>query len=489
MAIIFFISVYAMFVGEMKKLPPNYEFVSEQEGNDRLLNHLGGKLSEPFGIRETLQENVIGATGNVLTINSTIIGKDPVSSKVVFYNAHTFFVDRTSRKISPSGEYFAFPPNVQKSDYVFFHPMIFSETPFKFEKVDSIDGLQVYDFSCKYDRVDVSYSHPQFPSKKILSDGRCAVSVEPVTGITISFSKQWDDYFVNNGTRGDDVEIGEKHTTDYSKKILVDSAKSTKTLYYFLDLVFPILIGAFGVVILFVILLFDQTKNQARIIMATQSEMMKKEKLSIVGELAAKLSHDLRNPLSVIRLTVQAIEMRINNKLDPKLEEYIPIINEEISRINHQINQVLGFVKTRPLNKKLVSLSNILQDSIKDIKVPKNIKVALPENEFTLMADRIQMSVAFANLLLNAVEEIGENEGKIDVRARNEGNNLVVEIEDTGEGIPKQNIEKIFEPLFTTKYTGTGLGLSSVRTIIESHGGSISVKSPPTVFRIVLPQK
>ncbi|MGI0102416.1 MAG: porin PorA family protein [Nitrosotalea sp.] len=480
--------IYSLFVNEMKKIPLNYEFIAEQEGQDRVLNSLVGNLSEPFGIRETLRENVVNVTGNILEINSTILGKDPVTNKIVFDDTHTFFVDRTTEKIQSTNEYFTFPPNVQKKDYDFFHPMIFSETPFVFDREDNINGLDVYDFSCKYSGVDVSSDHPQFSSKKILSDGSCTISVEPVTGIMVSFSKEWDDYFVNDGIRGAQVEIGEKHTTDYSKNILVNTAKSTKTLYYFLDFVFPSLIALIGVAILFVILLFDKTKNQAKIILQTQNEVIKKEKLSAIGELTARISHDLRNPLSVIRLAVQTIEMRVNNKLDPKLEEYLPIINDEVSRINHQINQVLEFVKTMPLDKKLVSISNILDYSIKNINIPKNISLTLPENDFSLMADKIQMSVAFTNILLNSIDEIGENEGKITIRAKSEKNNLVIECEDSGDGISKENISKIFEPLFTTKQTGTGLGLSSVRAIIESHGGSISVKSPPTVFTISLPQ-
>ncbi|MGI0047676.1 MAG: porin PorA family protein [Nitrosotalea sp.] len=480
--------IYGLFVNELKKLPLNYEYIAEQEGQDRVLDSLGGNLSEPFGIRETLRENVINITGDILGINSTIIGKDPVTDKIVFYEAHTFFVDRTTRKHQSMDEYFAFPPNVQKNNYDFFHPMIFSETPFVFVREDNIDGLDVYDFSCDYSGVDVSSDHPEFSSKKILSDGSCTISVEPVTGIMVAFSKNWDDYFVNDGVRGAQVEIGEKHTTEYSKDILVSTAKSTKTLYYFLDLVFPSLIALVGVAILFVVLLFDKTKNQAKIIIQTQNEVIKKEKLSVIGELTARISHDLRNPLSAIRLTVQTIEMRVNSKLDPKLEEYLPIINDEVSRINHQINQVLGFVKTMPLDKKLVSISNILDDSIKDINVPKNISIILPENDFSLMADKIQMSVAFTNILLNAIDEIGKNEGRITIRAKSEKNNLVIEFEDSGDGIPKENISKIFEPLFTTKQHGTGLGLSSVRAIIESHGGTISIKSPPTVFTISLPQ-
>ena len=481
--------IYGLFVNEIKKIPLNYEYIAEQEGQDQVLSSLGGNLSEPFGIRETLRENVINVTGNILEINSTILGRDPMTNKIVFDDTHTFFVDRTTEKHQSMNGYFTFPPNVQKIDYDFFHPMIFSETPFVFEKEDNVNGLDVYDFSCKYSGVDVSSDHPEFLSKKILSDGGCTISVEPVTGTMVSFSKYWDDYFVNDGIRGADVEIGEKHTTEYSKDILVNTAKSAKTLYYFLDLVFPTLIALIGISILFVILLFDKTKNQTKIIIQTQNEVIKKEKLSVIGELTARLSHDLRNPLSVIRLSVEGMEMRINNKSDPKLDEYLPIINDAVSRINHQINQVLGFVKTIPLDKKLVSISNILGDSIKSIHIPENITITLPENDFSLMADKIQLSVVFTNILLNAIEEIGKNKGIVTIRNKSEKNNLTIEFEDSGDGISKENINKIFEPLFTTKQTGTGLGLSSVRAIVESHGGTISVKSPPTVFTITLPQK
>jgi signal transduction histidine kinase len=174
--------------------------------------------------------------------------------------------------------------------------------------------------------------------------------------------------------------------------------------------------------------------------------------------------------------------------MDPKLDEQLPILNDAIARINHQISQVIGFVKTIPLDIKLVSISKILHESIQNINIPKNISVILPENDLSLMADRIQLSVAFTNILLNSIDAIGAGEGRIVIRAINGKNNLVLEFEDSGDGISKENIKKIFEPLFTTKPHGTGLGLSSVRAIIESHNGTISVKSPPTVFIVSLPQ-
>jgi signal transduction histidine kinase len=291
-----------------------------------------------------------------------------------------------------------------KKNYEFFHPMIFTKITFVFEREVQINGIDVYDFSCAYNGTDVSSAFPQFPSKTIFSNGTCTVSVEPVTGMVVSFSKNWDDYFVHNGIRGDQVELGGKYTTDYSKAILVNNAKSTKALYYLLDSVFPSFIVILGIIVLCVVFLFDKTKNQAKRIVQAQNDLIKKEKLSAIGELTARIAHDLRNPLSIITLAIKNIELRISHKLDPKLDEHLPILHDAVSRMNHQINQVMGFVKTIPLDIKLISISTILDDSIRNIHIPKNISVTLPTNDCSLMADSMQLSVAFSNIVSNSVD-------------------------------------------------------------------------------------
>jgi signal transduction histidine kinase len=488
LVIIAVIFVYRLLVNEMKKMPLHYEVISEHEGQDRILESIGGKLSAPFWIREVLKENVVNVNSNILEINATVVGTDSATNHIIFSNANTFFVDRTTRKHQAMDAYFTFPPDVQKRNYEFFHPMIFTKTPFIFEREVTMNGLDVYEFSCKYNGTDVSSAFPQFPSTTIFSNGTCTASVEPVTGMVVSFSKQWDDYFVHNGIRGDQVELGGKYTTDYSKAILVNNAKSTKALYHLLDSVFPSLIVVIGIIILCIVFLFDKTKNQAKIIVQAQNDLIKKEKLSAIGELTARISHDVRNPLSIITLTIESIELRIHNKMDPKLDEHLPILNDAVSRITHQISQVMGFVKTIPLDIELVSIATILDDAIKNINIPKNIAITLPENDCSLMADSMQLSVAFGNIVSNAVDAIGKGEGSIIIRAIHGKNTLVLEFEDSGEGISEENIQKIFDPLFTTKHHGTGLGLSSVRAIIECHGGTISVQSPPTVFIVSLPQ-
>ena len=180
--------------------------------------------------------------------------------------------------------------------------------------------------------------------------------------------------------------------------------------------------------------------------------------------------------------------MRASKGIDTKLDEYVPVIKDAVQIMTHQINQVLGFVKTIPLEVKLVSVSNTLKETIKIISIPRNVSVTLPDEDYSLMADKIQLSVAFGNILLNSVEAMDGKPGRIAIRASAKDGSLVIEFEDSGSGIRREDIGKIFDPLFTTKQDGTGLGLSSVRQIVEAHGGTISVRSPPTVFTVTLPQ-
>lgn len=482
------VSVYLVFVDEMKKIPLNYVLLSEHEGQDQILSSVDGSLSEPFWIREALKDIVVNVHGNVLEMNSHVKGTNSATNQIVFEKTQTFFVDRTTRKHQNSNDYFMFPPNVEKKDYQFFFPMMFTKTVFVFDKERTIDDLQVYDFTCTYKDVDVSASFPQFSGKTIRSDGTCMITVEPTTGTIVYFSKNWDDYIVNDGVRGDQVELGGKHTTEYSQSILVGQAKSTKFLYNFLDVILPSLMIVIGVITLLAVILFEKTKYQTKLILDAQTELLKKERLSAIGEITARISHDLRNPLSLIKLTIEGIQMRIEKKLDPKLDEYLPLINDAISQLTHQINQVLGYVKTMPLDIRLVSLSSILNDAIKYTHIPEHISIKLPKNDFSLLADKIQLSIAFGNILSNAADAIGEKTGTIQIRVTQEEENLTIEFEDSGIGIPSENIDKLFTPLFTTKSKGTGLGLSSVRDIVKAHGGSISVRSPPTIFTLTLPQ-
>lgn len=211
------------------------------------------------------------------------------------------------------------------------------------------------------------------------------------------------------------------------------------------------------------------------------------EKLSEMGELSARIAHDLRNPLGIIKNAVELIEISSEEITDEKLKKRISMIKNAADRMLRQINDVLDFVRTRPLQLEKKSLLIILELSFKS-SVPKSIKITKPENDLSISCDSKQLEIVFSNILINAVQAM-DNSGEIKVRIKEKENDVNIEIEDSGPGIPEDKIGQIFDPLFTTKSSGTGLGLVSCKNIIEQHKGTISVKNNPTIFEIILPKK
>lgn len=218
------------------------------------------------------------------------------------------------------------------------------------------------------------------------------------------------------------------------------------------------------------------------------NELVKTERLSAIGELAARLSHDLRNPLSVIKGSVEIISLRNKDKFTNKDNEAIQRINNAIIRMSNQIDDVLNYVKETPVEIKEISVLTCIKNSLNQIQLPRKIKAIMQENDINVFADEIRLEVVFSNLLRNAVEAIGDNTGTIEIKIQEDEKQVIIDIIDSGSGISDESIGKIFEPLYTTKQTGTGLGLVSCKNIIERHGGKITVKNNPTTFTITLPK-
>ena len=218
----------------------------------------------------------------------------------------------------------------------------------------------------------------------------------------------------------------------------------------------------------------------------TTQDLVKAEKFAIIGELSARLAHDLRNPLSVIKNTMDVMSAKQNMKIEERLQ-HIARFKRAVQRMSHQIDDVLDFVKKTEMVLHDTSLRSIMDNAINVILIPPNIKIFLPPNDVSIICDSRKLEAVFSNIILNAIQATNDN-GEVKIRIMDIGSDVKIEFEDTGNGIPATTIQKIFDPLFTTKQTGTGLGLSICKNIVEQHGGTITVKSPPTIFTITLPK-
>lgn len=211
------------------------------------------------------------------------------------------------------------------------------------------------------------------------------------------------------------------------------------------------------------------------------------ERLRAMGELSARVAHDLRNPLGIIKNAVELIEMSKDDNTDQKLLKRIGMIKKASERMSRQINDVLDFVRTKPLELEKKSLREILDSLLKTIPF-ESVKITRPENDASIICDSRQLEIVFGNIITNAVQAM-EKSGEIKIRIRENDEDVSIEIEDSGPGVPEDKIEQIFDPLFTTKAGGTGLGLVSCKNIVEQHNGKIIVRNNPTIFEIKLPKK
>jgi len=220
-------------------------------------------------------------------------------------------------------------------------------------------------------------------------------------------------------------------------------------------------------------------------ILEKQKKLLKAERFSAIGELSARIAHDIRNPLGIIRTSMENIKVKPN---DPEfVKKSMVRCDNAIRRITHQIEEVMDFLRDSPLNLKNVGLSDLLKSIISELEVPDGIKIILPTNDAIVLGDKVKLQSLFYNLIINAIQKLEDN-GIITIKIFNEYDSMVkITIEDDGESISDDIILQIFEPLFTTKLKGTGLGLAGTKKIVEQHRGRISVTNDPVTFTVFLP--
>ena len=242
----------------------------------------------------------------------------------------------------------------------------------------------------------------------------------------------------------------------------------------------------------------NRVEARTRELKSAQDELIKKERLAAIGQMASVVGHEIRNPLAVINNSIYYIKTKVNSAaaasavpIEPKITKHIAIIESEIRQANGIIDEILGFARTRELNPKLTHLNAYMEDLMMSYPFPPHIELVkqlAPENP-TVNIDTDEMTQAIRNLIKNGIEVMPEA-GKVFVRTEVAGDMVRIDVEDAGPGIPKETLEKIFAPFFTTKARGTGLGLAVVKKITDRHKGRVEVTSvvgKGTCFRLFIP--
>jgi two-component system NtrC family sensor kinase len=228
----------------------------------------------------------------------------------------------------------------------------------------------------------------------------------------------------------------------------------------------------------------EKVQQRSRELQGMQKQLMQSEKLASLGKLAAGVAHEINNPMTGI-LTNASLLLEDLPPDDPRREDLETIVNETI-RCRRIVKGLLDFARQSQPEKKRVLINEIVRNSLallrnqasfRNIEIVEELDPYLPE----IFADPNQIQQVFVNILINAAEAMNQN-GRIRVaskRADRVGEQVEVAISDTGPGIPPDAVSKLFDPFYTTKSTGTGLGLAVSYGIVQSHGGTIEVDSEP----------
>jgi len=211
----------------------------------------------------------------------------------------------------------------------------------------------------------------------------------------------------------------------------------------------------------------------------TRDKLSKQEKLASVGQVSSNIAHELRNPMAAIRNSTYFL--RLKNKKDEKSTHHLEIIDRELSRSDEVIQRLLQLTKGGTLKKEITDLRELAREAMtySNVTGSATLSIKFIPKYFPVNIDRILFRQVLYNLFINAIQAM-PNGGEIRLEARKlESGRILLCVSDQGIGIEKTVMKKIFEPLFTDKKEGVGLGLSLCRELVTRHGGSIKAKSSP----------
>lgn len=219
-------------------------------------------------------------------------------------------------------------------------------------------------------------------------------------------------------------------------------------------------------------------QERSRQLREAQAELVRRERLAILGQLAGGVGHELRNPLGVIKNSVYYLRMVLPE--DDRVRKHLAILEREVATANRIVTDLLDFARVKTPTRLTTDLNEVVRDVLERTPVTGTTRVVLDlaSDLPRVSVDPEQVGQVLGNLVTNAVQAMPDG-GTLTLATARAGGGVTVAVADTGAGIAPEHREKIFQPLFTTKAKGIGLGLAVARDLAEANGGAIEVESAP----------
>ncbi len=237
--------------------------------------------------------------------------------------------------------------------------------------------------------------------------------------------------------------------------------------------------------------LLSENKKLKEELKELKQELAQSKKLSILGTMASSIAHEIKNPLVAVKTFFDLLPTKYED--EEFRGNFSLVVKREVERINELVTQLLDFARPKKPVFEKVQVDELVKHTLDLLSLQSkdtNVDVVTKESKeaFSVKADREQISRVFTNIALNSIQAM-HNGGQLEISTLVNKTKVETRFSDNGPGITKENLEKIFEPFFSTKHKGSGLGLSICQQIVQDHNGEIKVKSTSsgTAFSIILP--
>jgi signal transduction histidine kinase len=236
-------------------------------------------------------------------------------------------------------------------------------------------------------------------------------------------------------------------------------------------------------------LLTPDAEESVRLLREQQSELLKKERLIVLGQLAGSLAHQIRNPLGAISNAVAVLRRQLSGQTTPAMDQALDIAQEEVWVANRIIADLLAYSKIRPPAQRSITVQELVDTVLGRETVPEGVSIDERLGGERVYVDPGQVADAIANVIRNACEAM-DGQGTLTIASRRDDDSVELSIADTGVGISQEEIALLFEPLITSKPLGIGLGLTTARALVSNQGGTLECEGEPgkgARFKLRLP--